>query len=92
MGIGASLNRAELAALSVVQVADLVAHSWLSEYHQACIDFGIDGAMLTRLPRDQLADALRRAGVESHHVEFLMEELDNVRRQRGAKKLATRNV
>lgn len=81
MGGGASLDRSGLAALDVFEVADLVSESWLPEYRQASIDFGIDGEMLTRLPRDQLADVLRRAGVESNDdLDFLLGELDNVRR------------
>lgn len=81
MGGGASLDRSGLAALDVFEVADLVSESWLPEYRQASIDFGIDGEMLTRLPRDQLAHVLRRAGVESNDdLEFLLGELDNVRR------------
>lgn len=80
MGAGVSISRTHFAGFDVQQVADLVSGSWLSEYRQSCVDFGIDGKMLTRLPRDQLADALRRAGVESEdHLEFLLEELDNVR-------------
>lgn len=84
MGAGASFDRSELAALSVSEVAHLVSTvdiTGLSQYRQACIDFGIDGDMLTRLPRDQLADALRRAGVgNGDHLEYLLEELENVRR------------
>lgn len=81
MGTGASLDRSGLAALGVFEVADLVSGSWLPEYRQASIDYGIDGEMLIRLPRDQLADALRRAGVESNDdLEFLLGELDNVRK------------
>lgn len=80
MGAGASLDRSSLAALGVFEVADLVSGSWLPEYRQASIDYGIDGDMLIRLPRDQLADVLRRAGVESDDdLEFLLGELDNVR-------------
>lgn len=84
MGAGASFDRPELAALSVSEVAHLVSTidiTGLSQYRQACIDFGIDGDMLTRLPRDQLADALRRAGVgNGDHLEYLLGELENVRR------------
>lgn len=86
MGAGASFDRSELAALSVSAVADLVSiidSSGISQYGQACIDFGIDGDMLTRLPRDQLADTLRRAGVGNEdHLEYLLEELENVRRRK----------
>lgn len=78
MGVGMSVK--ELAALSVTEVADLIANSSLSEYRQACIDFGIDGDMLTRLPLDQLVDALGRAGVDDkQHLEFLLSEIENVR-------------
>lgn len=77
MGAGMSAN--ELAALSVTEVADLISASSLAEYRQACIDFGIDGDMLTRLPVDQLVDALSRAGVDDKkHLEFLMVEIENV--------------
>lgn len=80
MGAVVSLDRAELAALNVAEVADIVSQSWISEHRQACIDFGIDGDMLTRLPLDQLVDALRRAGVErDDHLDFLLEELEKVR-------------
>lgn len=80
MGAGGSLDRSGLAALSVFEVADLVSESWLPEYRQASIDFGIDGDMLARLPRDQLADALCRAGVESNDdLQFLLGELETVR-------------
>eukprot|EP00904_Undaria_pinnatifida_P004223 jgi/Undpi1/13801/HiC_scaffold_9.g03452.m1 len=80
MGAGGSLDRSGLAALSVFEVADLVSESWLPEYRQASIDFGIDGDMLARLPRDQLADALCRAGVESNDdLQFLLGELETIR-------------
>lgn len=82
--MGVVMSVTELAALSVTQVADLISNSSLSEYRQACIDFGIDGDMLTRLPVDQLADALGRAGVdEKQHLEFLLAEIENVSGHRG---------
>lgn len=78
MGSGMSVK--ELAALSVTEVADLISNSSLSGYRQAFIDFGIDGDMLTRLPVDQLVDALGRAGVDDEqHLEFLLTEIENVR-------------
>lgn len=70
----------ELASLSATGVADLLSTSSLAEYRQACLDFGIDGDMLTRLPVDQLADALGRAGVDDkQRLEFLVAEIENVR-------------
>eukprot|EP00903_Cladosiphon_okamuranus_P011957 g11230.t1 len=78
MGAGMSAN--ELAELSVSEVADLISDSSLAEYRQSCIDFGIDGEMLTRLPVDQLVDALGRAGVDDkQHLEFLVAEIENIR-------------
>lgn len=70
------MSVAELAALSVKEVADLAI---LSDYRQAVIDFGIDGEMLTRLPTDQLADALGRAGVDDkQQLDSFMIEIDKV--------------
>lgn len=84
--MGVAMSVTELAALSVMQVADLVSNSSLSEYRQAGIDFGIDGDMLTRLPVDQLADALGRAGVDDEqHLVFLLAEIENVSGHRGIK-------
>lgn len=82
MGAGTSLDRSELARLDVVETANLVSafdDPGIAAYRQACVDFGIDGDMLVRLPLDQLADALRRGGVGSEgHLEFLLEELEKV--------------
>lgn len=87
MGVAMSVD--ELAALSVAQLADLISNSALSEYRQACIDFGIDGDMLTRLPVDQLADALGRAGVDDeHHLAFLLAEIENVSGHRSTESAA----
>lgn len=78
--MGAAMSASELAALSVTEVADMISNSSLAEYRQSCIDFGIDGDMLTRLPGDQLVDALGRAGVDDkQHLEFLVAEIENVR-------------
>lgn len=74
--MGGSMSVVELAALSVEEVADL---EILSGYRQAVIDFGIDGEMLTRLPTDQLADALGRAGVDDkQQLNVFLMEIDKV--------------
>lgn len=81
MGADFSLDRSELACLSAVGIADLASacDPGMAEYRQTFIDFGIDGDMLVRLPRDQLADALHRTGVDRDRLEFLLEELEKVR-------------
>ena len=78
--MGGNMSVAELAALSVIEVAEIISEISLPEYRQAVIDFGIDGDMLTRLPTDQLADALGRAGVDDkQHLDFLLVEIEKVR-------------
>lgn len=79
MGASASVNRVDLTALGVWEVADLVYDAGLSEYRQACVDYGVNGEMLTSLPPNQLREAFRRAGVDTvDHLDFLLEELEKV--------------
>lgn len=80
--MGTAMSVAEFEALSAPAVADLISNSTFSEYRQACIDFGIDGNMLTRLPSDQLTHALGRAGVDNNqHLLLLLAEIENVRKE-----------
>lgn len=82
MGASNSIERDELTALNAIGVANLISKfdSKLARHRQACIDFGLDGDMLVRLPQDQLSDALCRAGISSEdHLDLLMEELEKVR-------------
>lgn len=82
MGVGSSIGRHELASLNRVELANLVStlDPELAQYRQACIDFGLDGDILVRLPQDQLVETLRRAGVDDEaHLRTFLEALENVR-------------
>lgn len=78
--MGIVMSAEEFAILTVKGVAELISKSPFSDYRQACIDFGIDGNMLTRLPLDQLKHALDRAGVDNRQqLECLLAEIEDVR-------------
>lgn len=80
MGNGYSLKRDELAVLDVQGIGNHLCEAGFPQHCKAFADFGIDGNMVIKLPRDELADVFRLAGIDSESdIEVLLQGLDKVR-------------